>query len=204
MPDVFDEIQQGALDVRPKDRAQVMANAQVMQSINENAITPSPIPKANVFVEIDDKARNVTTKDRAQAMTGKAVFAEINDSAITPSAPATRNVYGEINDAAMSVSPADTNYIDTGVELFADINQSALAAPAPRRDVFGEISDFVEGDVTVKPDALSGLPSASPTPMRPQPLVPTATGGFVSAAPRPARRPQGRHPFLSRTESRLG
>ena len=158
-----------------------------------------------MFVEIDNKARAIYEKDRAQAETGRQVFAEINASAIIPSDPATRNVYGEINDAAMSVSPADTHYIDTGEELFAEINESALADPAPRRDVFGEIADFVEDDVTVKPDALSGLPPESSTPMRAQrPTVPAATGGFVSAAPRPARRPQGRHPFLSRTESRLG
>ena len=201
MPDVFDEIQKSALDVRPKDRAQVMANAKVLREINQNAITPSPPPKSNVFVEIDNKARAIYEKDRAQAATGRQVFADINESAIIPAKKPKRNVYGEINDAAMSVDKDDTAYIDTGVELFDDINESALADPKPRRDVFGEISDYVDGDVSVKPDALSGQPAVVPSQGQRRP-APRSTGQIRSSAPKPAKRSQGPHPFLSRAESR--
>ena len=205
MPDIFDEIQQASLDVRPKDRKQVMANEKAMQSIAQNAITPTPPPKTNVFVEIDNKARQIYMEDRAQAETGRQVFAEINESAIIPSEKPKRDVYGEINAAALSVDGADTEYIDTGGELFADINDSALADPVPRGDVFGEISDFVDADVSVRADAVSGLAPASslpPSPPRHPPTIPSATGGFSSQAPKPAKRTQGRHPFLSRAESR--
>ena len=202
--DVFDEIQKSALDVRVKDVRQAQTNAAVMQSINTNAVTPSPEPRSNVFVEIDDRARNVTLEDRAQAEVGTQVFVDINDHATQPSEAPDIDVYREINEDALDVNLADTAYIDTGKELFADINESATADAAPRSSIFAEISDYVDGDVSVKANSESGLPPVAMGQGAPQvPRQRLSSAGFVSQAPKPARRPAGgRHPFFSQSESR--